>query len=401
MRRMGRWLLQVGAGVFVLLTATQAWAHDWFASQPERDFYRAKRIAEIRSATQRYLKVEQAKTDGYVQITGNVPLQGYHFYNPGITSFDYDHPAILLYIRQEANWQLVGLKYAVPGEAPGESPFPGIRWERYEAACRYADWQEFRARTPQGCPSVHPETKSAYVAWHPNLWVIHLWLWYSNPYSLFASLNPLLAPFDDRSVPPGGASTWEVWKYRTAYSTFNHNLSGWLLLPIGLLMLVATWGRLRFPWPAFLWPALMLVLAAFVLYRSDPYAWPYGVKGFAESLAERKVLEHKLSGVIILVMGVVEWLRSRKTLVHWAWGMIFPLLAITGGTVLFFHVHPESNFNYLGRFNQPHVTEGITAVLVGVTYLLNEWEVVKGRWWKFAPPLLVILMGLQLILYLE
>ncbi len=215
----------LGVGGVMLLFATQdVWAHDWFASQPERDFYRAKRLASIWMATQRYLDIEKAEADGYVQITGNVPLQGYHFYNPRITRFDDAHPALLLYIRQEGDWHLVGLKYAVPGEAPPEeSPFPGIRWRRWEAVCRYQDWQEVRARTPEACPPEHPETKSPYVAWRPDLWVIPLWLFYPNPYGLFASLNPLLAPFDERRIPPAGASTWEEWKERTAYSTFNHN----------------------------------------------------------------------------------------------------------------------------------------------------------------------------------
>lgn len=395
------------AGI-VLLTVGLATGYQWytegkwFATVPEKDFRLSKLIADIRMSTERYLDIEQAKADGYVQISGNVPLEGYHFYKSGIAQFDYAHPSALLYIRANGQSQLVGLEYAVPGEAPPEeSPFPGIRWRRWEAACRYADWQEVHARTPDVCPPEHPETKHAYVAWRPDLWVIHLWLFYPNPYGLFASLNPLLAPFDSRSIPPGGASTWDEWQYRAAYSTLNHNLSGWLLLPIGLAMLLAAWGRSRFPWVTLLWPALMLVLAAFVLYRSDPYAWPYGVKGFAESLAERKVFEHKLSGLIILVMGLVEWLRARKTLVHWLWGMIFPLLAIAGGTVLFFHVHPESNFNYLGRFNQPHVTEGITAIHTGVTYILSERKLVRGSWWAFIPPLLVLLMGVQLILYLE
>jgi hypothetical protein len=99
-------------------------------------------------------------------------------------------------------------------------------------------------------------------------------------------------------------------------------------------------------------------------------------------------------------MGVVEWLRVR-TLYHWAWGLIFPWLAITGGTILLFHPHPVSNFNYLGRNNQPHITEGITAILAGATYLPGEWEIMKQRWWRLVPSALVILMGVQLILYLE
>lgn len=391
----------------VLLTAGLAWGYDWYihekwyAKEPAKDFALSKRIAEIRMATRRYQDMEQAKADGYVQMSGNEPLVGYHFYNPGVTRFDDAHPSTLLYIRTDGQWQLVGLEYAVPGERPAESPFPGIAWERQLATCRYADWQGFPSRSLAGCPRAHPDTKSRLAAWYPDRWAIHLWLWYPNPYGLFASVNPLLAPFDDRTVPPDEAGSWTEWKAHTAFSNFNHNFSGWLVLLMGVAMAApVAWNRQRSRLNL-LWAALALGLAAFVLYRSDPTAWPYGVRTLVETLGDREVVEHKLSGVIILAMGVVEWLRVRGILSHWLWGMIFPWLAITGGAILLFHLHPVSNFNYLGRNNQPHITEGITAILAGVTYLLGEWGIMRQRWWRLVPPALVILMGVQLIVYLE
>ncbi|MFQ5848617.1 MAG: hypothetical protein ACE5IQ_13220 [Candidatus Methylomirabilales bacterium] len=398
---MRRRLVQMGVAGLVVLTGGQGWAHSDL-TQVQRDFYRSTRLAEIRLATHRYLDLKQAKADGYVQLTGNVPLEGTHFYNPRITGFDYAHPAILLYIEQKGTWQLAALKYAVPGESPpAKSPFPGIRWRREEATCRYADWREVHTRSAEDCPPVHPETHSAYAAWQPDLWVISLWLWYPNPEGLFAHWNPLLAPFDDRSIPPDGVSTWDEWEYDTAYSTFNHNLSGYILLCIGALMLIGVAGQRRFPWMIQLWPVVMIILGLVVIYRSDPHAWPYGVQGFWESLADRKIFEHKLSALIVLIMGIVEWLRARQTLTHWAWGMIFPLLAIGGGIVLYGHVHPESNFNYIGSLSLPHKTEGVTAILLGLTWIVNDWRIVKGRVWYFATPLLMIAMALQLILYVE
>src|SRR5574337_359626 len=358
----------------------------WFAEVPEKDFRLSKRIAEIRNATRRYLDVEQAKADGYVQMSGNEPLVGYHFYNPRITRFDDAHPSALLYIRTDGQWQLVGLEYAVPGERPTGSPFPGVAWERQLAICRYADWQEYPSRSRAGCPQVHPDTKSPLAAWYPDLWAIHLWLWHPNPYGLFASLNPLLAPFDDRTIPPGEVGSWAEWKEHIAFSNFNHHFSGWLVLLMGFAMTVTVvWGEGQRSKLHLLWAALALGLAAFILYRSDPEQWPYGVRTLAETLADREAVEHKLSGLIILAMGVVEWLRVRGTLSHWVWGLIVPWLAVTGGTILLFHLHPVSNFNYLGRNNQPHITEGITAILAGTTYLLGEWGIMTQRWWRLVP----------------
>lgn len=395
------------AGVVVLTVALAAgyqWYTEgkWFATVPEKDFRLSKLIAEIRMATQRYLDLEQAKADGYVQVSGNVPLEGYHFQRPGAARIDTLRPSTLLYIRADGQWQLVGVEYAVAGERPRESPFPGVGWERHLATCRYADWREFPARSREACPQAHPDTKSPLATWYPDQWVIHLWLWYPNPYGLFASLNPVLAPFDDRTVPPAEAGSWAEWKEHIAFSNFNHNFSGWLVLLMGVAMVVpivsSEGWRSRL---TLVWAALALGLAAFVLYRSDPEHWPLGVRTLAETLGDRETVEHKLSGVIILAMGVVEWLRARGTVSHWAWGLILPWLAITGGTILLFHVHPVSNFNYLGRNNQPHITEGITAILIGVTYLLGEWGIIRQRWWRFVTPLLVVLMGVQLIVYLE
>ncbi len=395
------------AGVVLLtmgLAAGYQWYPEgkWFAALPEKDFHLSKLIADIRVATQRYQDMERAKADGYAQISGNVPLEGYHFHRPGIAGFDYTQPSTLLYIRTNEKWQLVGLEYALPGQRPAETPFPGVAWERHLARCRYADWQEFPAPSRDRCPQAHPDTKSPVAAWYPDLWVLHLWLWYPNPYGLFASLNPLLAPFDDRTIPPDGAGSWAEWNAHTAFSNFNHNFSGWLVLVMGVAMVVpVVWGERQRSRLNLLWAAPALALAAFILYRSDPEYWPFGVRSFAETLGDREALEHKLSGLIILAMGVVEWLRVRGTLSHWAWGLIFPWLAITGGTILLFHVHPVSNFNYLGRHNQPHITEGITAILAGVTYLLGEWGIMRQRWWRLVPGVLVILMGVQLIVYLE
>ncbi|MBI2455703.1 MAG: hypothetical protein HYV46_06160 [candidate division NC10 bacterium] len=395
------------AGI-VLLTAGLALGYDWYiherwyAREPAKDFALSKLIADIRMATRRYLDVEQARVDGYTQISGNVPLEGYHFHNPAIGQFDSARPSTLLYARTDEQWQLVGLEYAVPGERPAESPFPGVAWERHLAMCRYGDWREFPARAADACPRSHPETKSPFTAWYPDLWVIHLWLWYPNPYGLFASLNPLLAPFDDRTIPPDEAGSWAEWKAHTDFSNFNHNVSGWLVLLMGFAMIVpVVWGAERRSGLNVLWAALALGLAAFILYRSDPTAWPHGVRTLGETLADRETIEHKLSGLIVLGMGTVEWLRVRGTLSHWAWGLIFPWLALTGGTILLFHLHPVSNFNYLGRNNLPHVTEGITAILAGATYLLGVSGIMTQWWWRLVPAGLVILMGIQLILYLE
>lgn len=97
----------------------------------------------------------------------------------------------------------------------------------------------------------------------------------------------------------------------------------------------------------------------------------------------------------------MEWVRVRGTFSHWVWGMIFPWLAIMGGVSLLFHLHPISNFNYLGRSNSPSTTERLTAILAGMTYLLGSVGIMKQRWGGLVSALFVILMGVQLIVHIE
>ena len=78
-----------------------------------------------------------------------------------------------------------------------------------------------------------------------------------------------------------------------------------------------------------------------------------------------------------------------------------PLLAIGAGLILVGHNHAVSNFAHLGRANLPHVTEGITAILIGVTKILADWRIWRGRLAAASWPALTVALALQLILYTE
>ena len=42
-----------------------------------------------------------------------------------------------------------------------------------------------------------PESGAAFNFWHPDLVTLHVWIWYPNPDGLYASMNPLVRPFND------------------------------------------------------------------------------------------------------------------------------------------------------------------------------------------------------------
>jgi hypothetical protein len=40
------------------------------------------------------------------------------------------------------------------------------------------------------------ESGSPFFFWHPKLVTLHVWIWYPNSDGLYASMNPLVAPFN-------------------------------------------------------------------------------------------------------------------------------------------------------------------------------------------------------------
>ena len=392
----------IGLVILVVSSAgsiTPAAAH--FAPQPPKDVYLARRIAEIREATARYEDLAAAQADGYRQFTGNLPLLGYRFVNLGITQFAYDRPAGLIYAKQGEGWLLAGVEYAIlAARRPATQPFPGIVWTEEPATCRYADWHEWESPGREGCPATHPEG-APLASWHTARWVIRAWVWYPNPSGMFAPLNPLLAPYGDHVLPPEGVWTWEAWQRFAEFSRRNHAVAGWIVLCMGALMCLQAIEARKASWLRLAWTVPPMALGILIVIFSDRDAWPVGEMTFQQTLADEGALEHKSSGVLVFAMGLLELLRLRGTLAHRAWGLFLPGLAITAGAILLGHDHTTSNFSFLGRANLPHITEGITAILTGVTKILYDWRLWRGRLAALSWPALVVALAAQLIIYKE
>ncbi|MBA3401883.1 MAG: hypothetical protein H0U05_07845, partial [Actinobacteria bacterium] len=70
-------------------------------------------VANARIATAKYsTNLGRAKRDGYtVVVTRHIPDMGWHFLNPAYTKFDVTKPAILVYAKRGAQWQLVAFEW--------------------------------------------------------------------------------------------------------------------------------------------------------------------------------------------------------------------------------------------------------------------------------------------------
>ncbi len=157
----------------VLLTSAVAHdkhAHDKHAPRPHHKHARVEPAAlaqldEMREATARYLDVDKAVADGYVDVGAFVPGMGWHYVNANLIDqrFDLKRPEILVYADDPCGGKrrLVAAEYAIPlplsKKAPGGFIGKADGWHKDEGL---------------------------------GLWTLHAWVWEYNPGGVFAPYNP-------------------------------------------------------------------------------------------------------------------------------------------------------------------------------------------------------------------
>lgn len=121
-------------------------------------------LEEVREATFRYVDVDAAVADGYVDIGAFVPGMGWHYVNSDRIDqrFDAARPEILVYADDPCGGKrrLVAVEYAVPLPLSKKAP------------------EGFVGRADQ---------------WHKDealgLWTLHAWVWEYNPEGVFEPFN--------------------------------------------------------------------------------------------------------------------------------------------------------------------------------------------------------------------
>jgi hypothetical protein len=155
----------------------------------------AQQLAKARVATAKYVDgLQQAKADGYKQITPMMHNMGFHYLNPTVTKFDVTKPMILVYTRRNGEYQLGALEWVFPSK-PRKPPLKGAKYGSFPAACHYDDGTFTTASSETECKPTN-ENGSKFFFWHPDLVTLHVWLWYPNPDGLYAGMNPFVRPFN-------------------------------------------------------------------------------------------------------------------------------------------------------------------------------------------------------------
>jgi hypothetical protein len=203
----------------------------------------------------------------------------------------------------------------------------------------------------------------------------------------------------------GTRTDWEGSASGIAYSEFNHHLAGVFILLIGLSEIRRALGWPALVWTRFLLPGAFTVGGVFLLIWSDHDSWPIGSLTFVQSFFgdDPEIIQHKTYGILACVVGTIEFLRRLGWFAHAGWTVPLPLFAIVGGLMLFSHSHGEHPAAY--KIALHHAIMGTMAITAGSSKLLSGWrgrELMSERsYWELMWASLVVLIGLQLLIYSE
>jgi len=123
----------------------------------------------------------------------------------------------------------------------------------------------------------------------------------------------------------------------------NHHLSGYALIAIGALV-IAGQSSQRLRALQLVWPFLFVAAGLFLALWSDGEMWPRGDLNWIWLIHhDAEARQHKVYAILLMVMGVIEYLRVKGKLSRFWRVAGFPLLALFGAVLLLFHDHTAAS----------------------------------------------------------
>jgi copper resistance protein D len=184
-----------------------------------------------------------------------------------------------------------------------------------------------------------------------------------------------------------------------AWSEYNHNWVGLMLLVMGIFAFLSRTGRVPI---AGHWPLIFLALGIFIFIRADPENWPLGPNGFWESFDEIEVVQHRAAALMVVAFAAFEW-RVQHNKTQWPIApLVFPAVCVVGGALLLTHTHALANSKDQVLAELSHTPLAILAVLAGSMRWLElrlpgADTKIPGRAW----PVCFMLIGALLLTYKE
>ena len=191
----------------------------------------------------------------------------------------------------------------------------------------------------------------------------------------------------------------------TDFSEFHHHVAGLFIVVFGLAELG---HALRYPlplWTRFMLPGALTAVGLLVLFGNDHGAWPIRSLDVLDTVRsqDRELIEHKLYGVLALVIAFFETLRRSGR--GWQPLAAAPLVLLTLAGSLWLFAHSHSGHPALEKIQFQHSLLGIVGIGAALSKGLASWlpgvsSQVTTRWevaWAGSE----ILFGVLLLVYSE
>ncbi len=192
-----------------------------------------------------------------------------------------------------------------------------------------------------------------------------------------------------------------------AFSEFNHRMAGFFLLLVGAVVLAQDPLSRRWPQSRYAWPVFLFLPGLYLVFLSDPEAWPVGPVPLSQVLTvDHEVLHHKIFALTLVVLGVIEYARVQGRLRGlWA-AFIFPVLAVICSVLLLIHphnpgVHGPEEMAVMKHIQSQHLAFSVVTVLIAVSKALSEVNWRHRRLFAYAWPTLMVALGGLLMRYTE
>ncbi|MDT7951305.1 MAG: CopD family protein [Acetobacteraceae bacterium] len=183
-----------------------------------------------------------------------------------------------------------------------------------------------------------------------------------------------------------------------AWSEYNHHWAGIFVTVVGLLALL---HRAGVKWARH-WPLAFLGMAVFLFFRSDPEVWPLGQIGFADSLRDVEVLQHRTFVLLLVAFALFEWGVRTGRLKNPRAALVFPVLTAVGAALLLTHNHAIANVREQLLIEVSHTPLALAGVAAG----WSRWLELRAdgpvrRWAGWVWPSALVIVGGILINYRE
>jgi hypothetical protein len=185
------------------------------------------------------------------------------------------------------------------------------------------------------------------------------------------------------------------------YSMFMHHSSGLVLMVIALLLIADRLRLCPHAVTTILIGCTWVLFGVFLFIKSDPDEWPISLsfmESFHRPVTRNEWIQHKLLSFIPMLLGAYT-LSSRRGRHPLTRTYAAAAAALIGGMGLLIHQHfdhPEFDM-----VNFQHRLFAFTAMCVAGGLIIERLSTITWKVKPFVVPLAILVLGLQLVLYVE